>query len=129
MITVVADILDYKKQNVVMISLHSFTRQLRTSSQVRPWDIGLLYHEPNALTSFLLKSLRDKGTICVGDNEPYDLRNSCPSSVSIHAVPRGIDYVEIEICNDGLADSAGIQKWSSLLTDLLRDYLTQRKSQ
>ena len=56
--------------HVVIVSIHSFTRQLR-GRPPRPWEIGVLYPPQERFSPALIDRLRGEDDLCVGENEPY----------------------------------------------------------
>src|SRR6185503_4880261 len=55
--------------NPVLVSIHSFTPHWK--GVPRPWHVGVLWDRDIRFADHLLKSLRQGGDLCVGDNEPY----------------------------------------------------------
>jgi predicted N-formylglutamate amidohydrolase len=103
-------------QVAVLVSLHSFTPSM--GGLDRPWQIGLLHHQRPRLSLALLELLRAQPDLTVGDNEPYRM-DPTDYTVPLHTDRHGLDYVEIEIRQDLLADPAGIERWAALLERLL----------
>ena len=96
----------------IIISVHSFTRNF--SGIERPWDIGIMTSENRSLGEGLIGELKTGTNFLVGDNEPYSgLEFS--HTLDIHAVSQGLSSVQIEICQDLLADDYGIDKWVGIL--------------
>ncbi len=89
----------------IVVSLHSFTPMMQ--GVYRPWQFGVLHLGGSAFSDAVLGHLRaeaDRPT--VGDNEPYQM-DGIDFTVPYHAVRRGLDYVELEVRQDLLADAAG----------------------
>jgi predicted N-formylglutamate amidohydrolase len=57
--------------------------------------------------------------LAVAENEPYRVSDETDYGVPVHAEARGLDYVEIEIRQDLIADEAGQAAWAARLTRLL----------
>jgi predicted N-formylglutamate amidohydrolase len=55
----------------------------------------------------------------VGENEPYHVSDETDYGVPVHAERAGLDYVEIEIRQDLIADAAGQTAWAQRLARLL----------
>ena len=77
----------------------------------------------------LIAALAARG-FAVGDNEPYSgkLLNA---TLNRHAEARGIASAAIEVRNDGIADAAGVARWSDILAPILvamRDDLARKGS-
>ena len=105
----------------VVVSIHSFTRNL--SSTKRPWDIGVMTSENRLLGERLITELKRKTNFLIGDNEPYSgLEFS--HTLDMHAVSQGLTSVQIEICNDLLEDSRGVDKWVEILSKIFNTLVT-----
>ena len=105
------------RPGAVLLSIHSFTRQLR-GREPRPWQVGVLYAHDARLAAPLLAELRNGTDLCVGDNEPYS--GHLPGdAVDRHALSQGRPNVLIEVRNDLIADHAGQRDWATRLAPLL----------
>ncbi|MGV6848410.1 MAG: N-formylglutamate amidohydrolase [Marinibacterium sp.] len=105
----------------VIVSVHSFTRQLR-GRPPRPWHIGVLHVGDTALPQALLSLLRAEPDLVVGENEPYG--GHLPGdSIDRHAVAGGHPNVLIEVRNDLIADPEGQRAWAERLAPLLQQAL------
>lgn len=103
-------------QVVRLVSLHSFTPVM--DGFARPWRTGVLHRNDSALSSRMLTLLRETMGEAAGDNEPYRL-DERDYTVPLHADARGLDYLELEVRQDLLADDAGVEAMAALLADLL----------
>lgn len=102
--------------HAVILSVHSFTRQLRGYSP-RPWEVGVLYAQDDRLAKPLIELLKQDG-LCVGDNEPYS--GHLPGdAIDQHALSAGRPNVLIEVRNDLIADQAGQKEWANRLAPIL----------
>lgn len=107
--------------HTVVVSMHSFTRQLR-GRDPRPWDIGVLYAEDDRLARPLITLLQAEGDLCVGDNAPYS--GHLPGdAIHRHATRLGRPNVLIEIRNDLIADIEGQNHWARRLAPALKQAL------
>lgn len=107
--------------DAVLLSIHSFTRQLR-GRPPRPWHIGILHAGENPLATALLDLLRAQGDLTVGENEPYG--GHLPGdAIDRHALRSGRPNVLIEIRNDLIADHAGQRAWATRLAPILQKAL------
>ncbi len=92
----------------VLVALHSFTPSM--SGRDRPWRLGVLHRHDSPFSLAVLARLRadlgPEGEDLVGDNEPYAM-NDTDNTIPLHADPRGLDYLELEVRQDLLADPAG----------------------
>lgn len=107
--------------HAVILSIHSFTRQLR-GRPPRPWDIGVLYANDARLAHPLLDRLGQESDLVVGDNEPYS--GHLPGdAVDKHALSHGRPNVLIELRNDLIADHTQQRAWAQRLVAPLNDAL------
>ena len=98
-----------QRPKTVLLSIHSFTPQLRARPQ-RPWQVGVLYAADARLARPLITRLRAEPDLTVGDNEPYS--GHLPGdAVERHALKDGRPNVLIELRNDLIADAAGQRLW------------------
>jgi len=105
-------------QPTLLVSLHSFTPVFQ--GQARPWRMGVLHRQDSDLSRRVLGLLRAEFGEDAGDNEPYRM-DATDNTVPLHADPRGLDYLELEVRQDLIADAAG-QAWAA---SLLARVLTQ----
>ncbi len=108
-------------QPTLLVSLHSFTPVFQ--GQARPWRMGVLHRGDSPLSDRMLALLRRELGEAAGDNQPYRM-DEVDNTVPLHADPRGLDYLELEVRQDLIADADG-QAWaagllSALLTTALR---------
>ena len=110
---------DAMDMDVVLVSLHSFTRSMRGHD--RPWKIGILHSQGDArLAQALLRQLKAGGDLCVGDNEPYAM-DEIDFTVPLHAFAARRRYVEIEIRQDLLSGPDDYLAWADLLARHLNE--------
>lgn len=101
----------------VLVSIHSFTRQL-VGSAPRPWHIGILHGADSRLAAPFIAILQAEEDICVGINEPYG--GHLPGdSVDRHAIDHGRHNVLIEIRNDLIETKTQQIAWARRLAPLL----------
>jgi predicted N-formylglutamate amidohydrolase len=100
----------------VVTSIHSFTENWR--GVPRKWHAAVLWDKDPRLAVPLLRLLRERTGLEIGDNEPYTghLRND---SIFRHATVRGLPNVLVEIRQDLIRDTEGQRKWAELLADCL----------
>ena len=111
------------RPDAVLVSVHSFTPQLR-GRPPRPWQIGILYARDERLTRPMIDRLREESDLIVGDNEPYT--GYLPGdTVDRHALRAGRPNVLIELRNDLIADAPGQQAWAMRLALILETVLAQ----
>ena len=120
----IADLIDdFMQQGSLpaIISMHSFTPAL--ANVVRPWHIGVLWDKDPRIALPLLARLRQDPALIVGDNEPYSGRHPSDYTVDHHGEGRGVANVSIEVRQDLLGDSDGIERWTSILVEALSEIL------
>ena len=111
-------------RSTVLISLHSFTPVMRAIA--RPWTHGVLHDGNSPFSTRVLALLRARfGDEIIGDNEPYALSPKTDFSVPFHAIARGLDYLEIEIRQDLIAQPGGQAEAAALLTEVLPGALAE----
>mgnify|MGYP000256378850 CR=1 FL=1 len=111
----------------IVVALHSFTPVMQAFH--RPWRFGILHLGESAFSDAMLARLRaepDAGE--VGDNEPYRM-DEVDFTVPHHAIGRGLDYVELEVRQDLLADAAGQLAIADRLARVLPAALSDLKPQ
>lgn len=105
------------RPGTVIISMHSFTPQLR-GRPARPWEIGILYPEGEAFSPHVIDTLQAQGDLCVGVNEPYT--GYLPGdAIETHATKHGRPNTLIELRNDLIAERAGQEYWADRLAEVL----------
>ena len=103
-----------------LVSLHSFTPVFQGFA--RPWRMGVLHRHDSALSAAMLAMLREAMGEAAGDNQPYSM-DTTDNTVPLHADARGLDYLELEVRQDLIADAAG-QAWAAdLIAGLLCRWL------
>lgn len=97
----------------LILSLHSFTPQLASSDEPRPWHVGVLYNEDDSAARLAIPLLEAEG-LCVGDQLPYSgkLLNA---TMNRHAEADGRPYVGIEVRQDLIADPESQAEWAERL--------------
>jgi predicted N-formylglutamate amidohydrolase len=103
----------------IYVAVHSFTPRFLNVD--RAMHAGVLYGSDGRFAHQVLARLRADGRYEVGDNEPYRVSEATDYGVIHHAERRGIPYVELEIRQDLIADSAGQSEWAELLAQVLVD--------
>jgi predicted N-formylglutamate amidohydrolase len=118
-----------------LILVHSFTPSLSASGlsasglsapglsasglgKERPWHVGVLHAHDSPLSDTMLGLLNAEPGYVVGDNQPYAM-DGTDYTAPYHARPRGLDYCELEIRQDLIAQPAGQQAFATLLSRLL----------
>ena len=94
------------------VFVHSFTP--RMNGVDRPWSFGVLHEGSSPLSLAMLAALREEAGHLTGDNEPYAM-NDQDHSAPRHALSRGLDYLELEVRQDLIADAAGVERVADIL--------------
>ncbi len=104
-------------QRPVLLALHSFTPVM--AGAARPWRFGVLHMGSSPFSDAMLATLRAAlGPDLVGDNEPYRM-DGTDYTVPHHAIAGGLDYLELEVRQDLIADAGGQAEVAALLTPML----------
>ncbi len=107
----------------LMVVIHTFTPALSDGRQ-RPWHAGVLWNQDAATAGRLLADLADVAPDwVVGDNAPYDGR-AFNHTLDVHAGPRNLAHVSIEVRQDLVADTAGVAAVADVLQACLARQLT-----
>ena len=106
-----------RREDTVIVAVHSYTRQLR-GRPPRPWHIGILHGHDTRLSDLLIARLRADPALCVGVNEPYGGHLE-GDSIARHALGEGRHNTLIELRNDLIAMPAQQRAWAERLAPLL----------
>lgn len=103
-----------RRDDTVILSIHSYTKQLR-GREPRPWHIGVLHPDQDGRLSIpLLQSLTQETDLVVGDNEPYG--GHLPGdSIDRHALQHGRQNTLIELRNDLIETEEQQSYWADRL--------------
>ena len=104
-----------------VVIVHSFTPEMNGTR--RPWHAGILWHEDGRMALPLLRALRTRDGLVIGDNEPYSGASPVGYTMPEHAARHGRANVQIEVRQDLVADAAGIERWSAILIEALGEVL------
>jgi predicted N-formylglutamate amidohydrolase len=114
----IAELIDRRMASVgpiALLSIHSMTDTL--GGQARPWQIALSSDADRRLTDPMLAALRSVPGIVVGDNLPYALDPEEDYSVPVHAIARGLKYLQVEFRQDEVAEAGGQRRWVARFAD------------
>lgn len=107
-----------RRDDTVIVSIHSFTRQLQ-GREPRPWHIGILYAADTRLSKPLLQRLHAEPDLCVGENEPYG--GHLPGdAIARHAIAWQRPNVLIELRNDLIETPQQQAAWGERLAPILQ---------
>lgn len=100
----------------LILSLHSFTPQLKSAEVDRPWEISVLYNDQERPSKLAISYLETLG-LHVGDQLPYSgkLLNA---TMNRHAEANDIPYVGIEMRQDLVGTSEGQERFAQILTNM-----------
>ena len=93
-----------------IISIHSFTPEM--AGFARPWQVALLWDRDPRLAPPLIEHLRHDPNMVVGDNEPYSGVNPHGYALKTYGNEMGLPLALIEIRQDLLENSSGIDYWA-----------------
>ena len=114
----VLDEIEARKAIPLLVTIHSFTPVYK--GERRTLDLGVLHDADARLADDLIAlAKRHEPRLDVRRNEPYGPADGVTHTLLVHAGPRGIPNVMIEIRNDLIADEAGQQDWAERLARLL----------
>lgn len=105
------------RPRTVYVAMHSFTPVFL--EKARPMQVAVLYNRNPRLSKALADLLRAEGDLVVGENAPYRVSDESDYGVPVHAEGNGLDYLEIEIRQDLIAQEAGQVEWAARLARLL----------
>lgn len=97
----------------MLISLHSFTPNLATSDEPRPWEIGILYNRDERAARIAIPLLEEMRVV-TGDNQPYS-GHILNATMNRHGEANGIAYLGIEVRQDLIENAAGVARWADRL--------------
>ena len=103
-----------------VVIMHSFTPAL-ARGRPRPWDIGILWNRDGRIACPLLRHLRARGDLRVGDNQPYSGASPRGYTAPTHAGRLGRAVAQIEVRQDLVADEPGIARWTEILAAALTE--------
>lgn len=106
--------------NTKLANIHSFTPMLATERQVRPWEIGFIYRDPNP-TQQIMQAIREQTDYLVGDNEPYNGFTHKGYTVPAHADAQDLPSFLVEFRQDLIAQPSGVAHWSKVLLNAIAD--------
>ena len=100
----------------VVVSVHSFTPVM--DGLARPWRVGVLHSGDSPVSRRMLEALRQNGDLVVGDNQPYAM-DAIDYTIPRQAKARGLDYLELEVRQDLIAEPDGQARMATLLAPLI----------
>ncbi len=107
------------------VPVHSFTECWR--GVPRKWNAAILWDQDPRLAVPVLRELRERTGLTIGDNEPYagHLKND---SVHRHATLRGLPNALIEIRQDQIREAKGQREWAGIIAGCLTAIFAEPES-
>jgi predicted N-formylglutamate amidohydrolase len=121
------DRIEALKGGKVFIAMHSFTPVYLGAERLM--QVAVLYNRNPRLSVIMADLLRAEGDLAVAENLPYQVSDETDYGVPVHAERDGLDYLEIEIRQDLIADAAGQSAWAERLARLLPLAVNRLRSQ
>ena len=111
----------YKK--VFLVSIHSFTKKSKNLN--RGIEVGLLWNKTMGLLLPIQRNLKDN-KIHFGRNYPY---SGFHYNYTIDRLYRNfyLENITIEIRNDLICDQKGIKKYVTLMSNIFKEFLNEKK--
>ncbi len=108
-----------------LFSIHSFTPELMSRAEERPWHISILWKRDHRLAAPLIEMLSRETGLIVGDNVPYSGWEDA-YSIDLHGAAPGLPYCAIEIRQDLIGTAKDQVEWGTILSRALRDILSDQ---
>ncbi len=105
------------------LAVHSFTPTM--NGKIRPWDIGVTFHNQSRFSEFVLHSLKEYEDLNIGVNEPYPITPEGDYGITEHGEKNGLDSMLIEIRQDRIDIPSRQMYIAQILTDILWRYIGQ----
>lgn len=99
------EVLTGRPAETILVSIHSFTPELRGTK--RELEVGVLYDDHIPLAGTVADALAASGLV-VKHNEPYSGMDGLIYSARVHGVRHGLRYVELEVNNGLLREEAAV---------------------
>ncbi|MDB5524523.1 MAG: hypothetical protein JWM58_2286 [Rhizobium sp.] len=107
---------------VVLVSVHSFTRLMASTGDVRTCDLGLLFNRDPRFSHALMDAIRVQASaIRVEFNKPYLVDDESDYTVPVHGEAGNIPHVLLEVLNNHIEGDAGQRCWADILAAALED--------
>jgi predicted N-formylglutamate amidohydrolase len=116
----VSDILEARVKRAMptlIVAVHSFTENY--PGQTRPWHIGITHRFDGGLGAEIIRLLRERTTLSIGDNQPFQIDDLDDMTIPLHAEKRGLPNALIELRQDTLTSQRGIAEATRNLFDTL----------
>ena len=107
------------REDLFIVSIHSFTKRMTGAQNDRPWPIGLLWHHDEASARAAIEILSETIADPIGDNEPYDAREF-NYTIDTHVAPKNWRHLTFEVRQDWLATPELVKTATTMLVDAIR---------
>ncbi len=99
-----------------IVAVHSYDPRRDVDGATRPWPIGLLARVANPLMAAMQRHLEAVDWVApLGLNEPYEIEDASDYTIPVHAEPRALPHVLVEVRNDYLRDARAVAKVADTL--------------
>ncbi len=109
-----------RREPLLLLSVHSFTPEL--GQHKREMELGVLFDDHRSLAERFAATLTAAGYV-TALNAPYSGKEGLIYSAAQHGTDHGVPYLEIEIRQDLLANTAGVVSFVARLLGPLRELL------
>ncbi|MGL6042974.1 MAG: N-formylglutamate amidohydrolase, partial [Sandaracinobacteroides sp.] len=108
----------------LIVSIHSFTPQLKSAPAARPWPIAILWNSDARTAGLGLSALAGEADLGgpVGANMPYSGKE-LNYTMNRHAEANGIPALGFEIRQDLIGDMPGAARWAAIVTRTIQSVL------
>ncbi|SDJ53570.1 N-formylglutamate amidohydrolase [Salipiger marinus] len=111
----------------LLLSIHSFTPEMRTRPGARPWHIGFLCRKDTATSQALLNAVADiRPGMNLALNQPYQIDDESDWFVPTHGEASGLPHSLVEIRHDLIRTPEGQADMASLLCKAVRNLLESK---
>lgn len=104
-----------------LVAVHSFTP--RMGGIDRPWHVGVLWNTDRRLSGPMLQTLRARGDLSVGDNQPYTGQAEFGFTIGFHGERAGLPHVMLELRQDLIETRDGARAWAQIVAEALEPAL------
>jgi len=108
-----------------LFSIHSFTPELMSSEEDRPWEAAILWKQDPRIAKPLMAILERETGMKIGNNVPYSGWEDA-YTIDLHGAAPGLPYCAIELRQDLIGNEAGEMKWGELLSNALTEIMSDR---
>ncbi len=107
-----------QREDTVIVTVHSFTRQLKQRPS-RPWHVGVLHSYDRRLSDPFIERLQAEPDLVIGRNQPYS--GHLPGdTIDRHALHHGRQNTLIELRNDLIETETAQVAWGQRLAPILQ---------